>query len=70
MAAKFTDWRQLAKLASTETDSTELMELVTRLNCLLREEEDARYKRRTRSDQPTFALLGDSLTIRQVHFQC
>jgi len=63
MAAKFTDWRQLAKLARTETDSAKLMELVNELDRILGEEEDARYKRRNRRDQPTFALLGDSLTV-------
>jgi hypothetical protein len=32
MANKSTDWRQLAKLAATETDSVKLMQLITELN--------------------------------------
>jgi hypothetical protein len=63
MATEFTDWRQIAKLASTETDSAKLMELVNELDRILGEEEDALYKRRNRRDPPTFALLGGSLTL-------
>jgi hypothetical protein len=62
MGPKSTDWRQLAKLATTETDSTKLMELVTELNRILGEEEEALYKRRIQCHGPAISLL-DSLAV-------
>jgi len=63
MTLKFTDWRQLARLATTETDPAKLMEIVTELNRILGEEEEARLERRTRRDRPIFPRLENSLAV-------
>jgi hypothetical protein len=63
MAPKLNDWRQLATLASTETDSTKLMELVTELDRVLGEEEDALHQRRMQCHGQAFPRLDSRAVL-------